>query len=145
MNRPNSLPPVTVPSTRTRQRLRSRDWPRMPRRDPHVRMMARLIELAGPGAPIIASSSRPWASATFIGAQHRVILRFEGEEAQPSATRFAESLPEAEFSISGHIVADACVDEWGIEATDEGESLAPSGQTSACPTLRVSILTVEDW
>ena len=134
MNRPNSLPPVTVPSTRTRQRLRSRDWPRMPRRDPHVRMMARL-----------ASSSRPWASATFIGAQHRVILRFEGEEAQPSATRFAESLPEAEFSISGHIVADACVDEWGIEATDEGESLAPSGQTSACPTLRVSILTVEDW
>ncbi len=135
----------SVPLTRERRRLRSRDWPRQPRRDPHVRVIARLSELAGPDMSVIASSSRPWASATFTGAQHRVITRFAGDHAQDCATRFAEALPEAEFTISGHIVADACIDEWRQEeaAVDGAEASPHSASGVFC--LRVTVLTVEDW
>lgn len=146
MSRPQPLSPVSVPSTRARQRLRSRDWPRAPKRDPHVRVIARLSEVAGPDMSVIASSSRPWASATFIGAQHRVILRFTGDDAAQCAAHFAERLPEAEFSISGHIVADACVDEWRYEADSRDcvADEAPQNQAGGV-TVRITVLTVEDW
>lgn len=134
-------PSLSVPSTRPRQRVRSRDWPRPPRRDPHTRVIAQIAELAGTDVSVIASSSRPWASATFVGAQHRVILRFEGEAAQHRATCFADALPEAEFSLSGHIVADACVNEWvAANPADQAAASQCSGIT-----LRITVLTVEDW
>ena len=109
-------------------------------------MIACLSELAGPDIAVVASSSRPWASATFIGAQHRVILRFAGDDAAERAARFAEALPDAEFTIAGHIVADACVDEWG-HAAECGEDTATSAPQSlpSAPVLRVTVLTVEDW
>lgn len=151
MTRPQAIPKLSVPSTRSRQRLRSRDWPRQPRRDPHVRVITQLSELAGSDISVIASSSRPWASATFIGAQHRVILRFAGEDAPEHAARFAECLPEAEFAIAGHIVADACVDEW-LRETDKREEAADQDCTDKGHqaqaeglTLRITVLTVEDW
>lgn len=151
MTYPHQKPSPTVPSTRSRQRLRSRDWPHPPRRDPHVRLLARLMELAGPDMSIVASSSRPWASATFIGAQHRAILRFAGAgaggDAAECAARFAEALPEAEFAISGHIVADACVDEWRQDTDAADQDCSDESQQCQTKglTLRVSILTVEDW
>lgn len=151
MTRPQTQPKLSVPSTRNRQRLRSRDWPRQPRRDPHVRVIAQLSELAGSDMSIIASSLRPWASATFIGAQHRIILRFAGKDAPERAARFAECLPEAEFAIAGHIVADACVDEW-LRETDKREETADQDCTEKDHqaqaeglTLRITVLTVEDW
>lgn len=144
------LPAVSVPSTRTRQRLRSRDWPRPPRGDPHVRLIAQLAQLAGPDMSVIASSSRPWASATFIGAQHRVIVQFKGENAPGNAAWFGERLPEAEFSIAGHIVADACVDEWrhGPDCDEAHHTMPPANPPASLAgdvTLRVTVLTVEDW
>lgn len=141
MTSPKPAPSLSVPSTHTRQRVRARDWPRPPRRDPHTRVIAQITELAGTNASVIASSSRPWASATFIGAQHRVILRFLGEAALERATCFASALPEAEFTISGQIVADACVDEWvRASATDQ-----PAASQDGGVTLRITVLTVEDW
>lgn len=141
-----SLPTVSVPYTGTRQRLRSRDWPRPPRRDPHIRIIAQLTQLSGPDMSVIASSSRPWASATFIGAQHRIVLRFSGTDAHSRATCFAEALPEAEFRISGHIVADACVDEWRSDEMTENESGSETpDQAGESVLLRISVLTVEDW
>ena len=146
MKQPLSLPTVSVPSTYPRQRTRARDWPRPPKRDPHVRVIAQLTQLAGADTSVIASSSRPWASATFVGAQHRVVLRFSGGDAPANAARFAELLPDAEFSIAGHIVADACVDEWHNDAEqcvtgDEPVADQPRGTLA----LRVTVLTVEDW
>ncbi len=146
MTRPQSLPSVSVPSTRTHQRIRARDWPRPPRRDSHVRVIAQLAQLAGPDMSVIASSSRPWASATFIGAQHRIVLRFSGEDAHARGARFAEMLPDAEFAISGHIVADACIDEWRSDADDSlGGNEPPARQPEGALVLRVAVLTVEDW
>lgn len=146
MSRPKCQPSISVPSTGARQRQRARDWPRPPRRDPHVRVIAHLVQIGEPDMSVIASSSRPWASATFLGAQHRIVLRFSGADAHSRATCFAEALPEAEFSISGHIVADACVDEWRMEGvTDEEIGGEAPDQTQETALLRISVLTVEDW
>jgi hypothetical protein len=53
-----------------------------------------------------ATSERPWASATFTGACHAIAI-----EAQPSPALDAwlDSLPEAEFAVPGHVVADVAV------------------------------------
>lgn len=138
---------VSVPGTTMRRRLRKRDWPHPPRRDPHTRVIAQLLELAGPDASVIATSSVPWASATFIGARHRIVMRIFGADHAARADIFAESLPDAEFSISGHIVADACVDERQLRLVQaDGDKVQLADSDSATETmLRLTILTIEDW
>lgn len=145
-----ALPHVTVPKTRRHTRLRERDWPRRPKCDPHTRVIAQLLELAGSDSSVIATSSRPWASATFLGARHKIILKLTGTDHSQRADRFTEALPEAQFSISGHIVAEACIDarqslddsyELVDEHADDTGTLVISGET----VLRLCILTIEDW
>jgi len=48
--------------------------------------------------------SHPWASATFVGSRHVAILVVEGD-----AAAWLAALPEAEFGLRGHIVADLVV------------------------------------
>lgn len=146
MKRAQIDPVTSVPGTRSRQRVRARDWPRPPRRDPHTRAIAQLLALAGPDSSVIATSSRPWASATFLGAKHTVELLIGGSDAIDRAETFARALPDAEFSISGHIVADACVDEWRM-TTGTGDGARDDGCNPATDVvaLRLSILTIEDW
>jgi hypothetical protein len=136
---------VSVPGTSARRRLRKRDWPHPPRRDPHTRVIAQLLELAGPDSSVIATSSVPWASATFVGARHRIVMRISGADHAARADILVENLPDAEFSISGHIVADACIDERQLHLVRaEGETASP--EESATETmLRLTILTIEDW
>ncbi|MEG3179373.1 hypothetical protein [Sphingomonas sp. LT1P40] len=58
-------------------------------------------------APVILSADWVrWASATFTGARHRLTL-----SAAPSPTldHWLAGLPEAEFSLWGHLVADLAV------------------------------------
>jgi len=124
---------VTVPATRQRRRLRSREWPRPPRQDPHTRVIAQVLDLAGADSSVIATSSRPWASATFVGARHSLALKLKGPDNAGRAAMLAARLPDAEFSIAGHIVADACADEHH-----------PAADGSAT-VMRLSILTIEDW
>ena len=86
------------------------------------------------------------ATSTFLGAQHRVILRFGGDHAHSAATDFAERIGEAEFHIAGHIVADACVDGMDHEAAqpDAGSAPPPAEQGDRL-LLRISVLTIEEW
>lgn len=102
-----------------------------PRRDPLNRLLAQLTALAGPESRVVQASSRPWSSATFVGAQHQVTVLL------PSAVatgRFVESLPEAEFRIPGHIVADAVLDERALD-------LEAGTDHWLC---RITALTIED-
>jgi len=73
------------------------------------------------------------------------MLRFTGPDHCHKAEAFASILPEAEFAISGHIVADACVDAW--QTAGPRKSLAGCGGDSRDgeTLLHLSILTVEDW
>jgi hypothetical protein len=111
-----------------------------PRRDPLGRLLAQLIQRAGRHAVIAHSSSRPWASATFVGAQHRIIMQFSGApedraDIAACADAFAHALTDAEFSIPGHIVADLAVDE----RIDDGQGDGPS------IGFVLTALTIEDW
>jgi len=146
-----ALPHVTVPKTRRHARLHEREWPRRPKRDPHTRLIAQLLELAGSDSSVIATSSRPWASATFVGIRHKIILKLSGQNHYKRADQLIEALPEAQFTISGHIVAEACTD--ARQSLDDSYEPA-SGQTdgtgdkpiiSGETVLRLSILTIEDW
>lgn len=106
-----------------------------PPRDPLARLQKRLLALAGDGARIVATQSRPWASATFIGAQHLLTLEIEENIDGQAAQAFVDTLPEAEFAIPGHIVADAVVDSWEIIQTSDRKT----------NILRMTFLTIEDW
>lgn len=72
-------------------------------------------------------ASRPWASATFSGTQHQVAI-----EVPPgvSSDRWIAGLPDAEWAVRGHLVADVVIDRVAISAHDRAVS--------------ISILTIED-
>lgn len=106
--------------------------PRAQRRDCHGRLVVALLALAGEGARIDDAGFRPWCSATFLGAQHRVALRIAGKDARTRADQLAHNLPEAELVIPGHIVADAAVD--AVTSQEDGTVL-----------VNLAILTIEDW
>ena len=106
--------------------------PRPARRDCHGRLIAALLERAGAGSEVIEDSLSAWASATFIGARHRLTLLITGNDAVERARDLARLLPDAEFAIAGHLVADLAVDAW--ESGADGSA-----------SLRLSILTIEAW
>jgi hypothetical protein len=50
-----------------------------------------------------------WASVTFSGARHRLSVALSGPGAVGAAADFLADLPEMEFEIAGHIVADVAL------------------------------------
>lgn len=103
--------------------------------NPHGRLMRTLSALAGEGSELIRSSSTRWASATFSGARHDAELKLTGNSAHARAQALAGSLPEAEFALAGHIVADLTVERLALEREGEDETAL----------LGIAALTVEDW
>lgn len=131
--------PLTVQTPRRRLRILRRptesirpSTPRAQRRDCHGRLATALLALAGERAGIDDAGFRPWCSATFLGAQHRMTLRIDGVRALEHAGQFASALPDAEIPIPGHIVADISVD--AIRPQEDGTVL-----------VDLAILTIEDW
>lgn len=80
-------------------------------RQPWMPLLSAVLQLAGPHAELLRHSERPWASATFSGARHRIALAFAGVEGIDAADAFIAALPEHEFAIAGQLVADATVAE----------------------------------
>lgn len=83
---------------------------------------------AGVDLSIVSAGWTRWASATFAGARHDLLL-----SAAPSPTldSWVADLPEAEFALRHHLVADLTV-ESRIRTGDRIE-------------LRLGVLTVEVW
>ena len=79
------------------------------RRGPREKLADALLLLAENKGRITHHSEKSWASITFAGSRHRVEILFEGAEAVETAECFIAFLPEHEFSIRGHLVADAAV------------------------------------
>lgn len=96
----------------------------VPRAPDSHRLLLRALLAAFPDTSLIASSTSPWASATFIGARHSIALRFDDPRAAAAA---AGLLGEMEFSLHRHLVAD-------IDAT----------VADSAGRLDVAALTVED-
>ncbi len=77
-------------------------------RRPWLRLLNAVLERAGRGAELLRHSERPWASVTFAGTRHTIVLRFSGD-AITDGESFIAALPEHEFAIAGQLVADAAI------------------------------------
>lgn len=119
-------------------RFERKAMPAQPR-PPHVRLtraerLARAVQaLAGPRAVLARHIETPWASVTFSGARHTLVLRFDGWEACDDAERLIAALPEHEFQIGGALVADAAV-------TRTDQQLLPEPRME----VEVDLLLLED-
>jgi len=58
---------------------------------------------------VVSHGEANWASITFAGTRHRIVLEFAGEAAVAAGECFIAFLPEHEFTLPGHLVADAAV------------------------------------
>ncbi|MEO5705800.1 MAG: hypothetical protein ABIT10_02885 [Alteraurantiacibacter sp.] len=81
------------------------------RRTPGERLLETLADLAQGKARLVSHAESNWASITFAGTRHRVVLEFTGEDALEAGECFIAFLPEHEFAIPGQLVADAAVVE----------------------------------
>ncbi|MDE2435291.1 MAG: hypothetical protein KGM49_03430 [Sphingomonadales bacterium] len=72
-------------------------------------LLSALLRLAGGSAELVRHSERPWASVTFTGQRHAVLLSFSGAEAVAAGERYAEAVPDHEFALPHKLVADAAV------------------------------------
>ena len=79
------------------------------RRTPWLQLLSALLELGQGRAELLRHSERAWASVTFSGTRHSVVLAFTGEEAVAAGETLIDGLPDHEFSIPRQLVADAAV------------------------------------
>ncbi|WP_062345522.1 hypothetical protein [Novosphingobium sp. CCH12-A3] len=83
--------------------------PLTPRPSPAERLLRGVREISGPHVEVVSHDETPWASITFSGSRHRLVLRFAGSEAVSDGESFIAVLPEHEFKLRGRLVADAAV------------------------------------
>ncbi|WP_285017737.1 hypothetical protein [Novosphingobium sp. fls2-241-R2A-195] len=93
----------------TREMRRAFVPAKAPTRGPWLRLLSEVLGLAGPDADLLSHAERDWASATFSGARHTIVLAFEGAEAVTEGEAFIAALPDHEFTIPRHLVADAAL------------------------------------
>lgn len=82
---------------------------RSARRTPWMPLLSALLELGGGKGELVRHSERNWASVTFSGTRHSVVIVFTGAEAVAAGEAFIDALPDHEFAIPRQLVADAAV------------------------------------
>lgn len=83
--------------------------PRAARRAPWLPLLSALLELGGGKGELLRHSERSWASVTFSGTRHSVVLSFTGAAAVAAGEVYIDALPDHEFAIPRQLVADAAV------------------------------------
>ena len=68
---------------------------------PAAQLLRALARRAGGGATLDHVGETPWSSATFVGAQHRVMVTGD--------TGWLDALDEADLTMRGHFVASVAV------------------------------------
>lgn len=81
------------------------------RRSTGDRVVEALLLLSNGKAQILTHEEKAWASITFSGTRHELMLDFDGTESVAAGETFIAALPDHEFSIPGQLVADATVSE----------------------------------
>ncbi|TPG46970.1 hypothetical protein [Sphingomonas glacialis] len=67
------------------------------------RALERSADAAGCAAVVCVLETTRWASATFVGARHRIALTLRDD---PPSMIWLAALGEAELAMRGHLVAD---------------------------------------
>lgn len=73
------------------------------------RLREAVLAICGGSGTLLTHEERAWASITFAGTRHELVLRFDGIEQVEAGERLIEQLPDHEFRIPGQLVADATV------------------------------------
>lgn len=94
---------------------------------PHRRLRVLLMRELPLGLSAGASTFRPWASASFVGARHIFPCKLAAGDGAAVCRALQDRLSATEWALPGHIVADVAVERGGDPQT-----------------LRIEILTVED-
>lgn len=102
-------------------------------RRPWLHLLSAVLQLAGGKAELLRHAEQAWASVTFSGSRHTIALSFAGDEAITMGEAFIAALPEHEFALPRHIVADA-----SVVAVDH--ALSPEMRM----TVEVELLLLED-
>ena len=74
-----------------------------------MQLLSALLDLAQGQAELLRHSERSWASVTFSGTRHSVVLAFTGADDVAIGEQVIDALPDHEFTIPGQLVADAAV------------------------------------
>jgi len=82
--------------------------PLRPRRTLADRVRAALMAITGGEGTVLSHHETAWASITFAGTRHEVVLEFCGD-AVAAGEELIERLPDHEFAIPRQLVADASV------------------------------------
>jgi len=82
-----------------------------PRRTVSDRVRESLLALAQGRANLLTHEETAWNSITFSGTRHTITLDFDGAQAAVAGEILIAELPEHEFAIPGHLVADATIRE----------------------------------
>lgn len=80
-----------------------------PRRTLSDRVRAALMEVTGGHGTVLSHLETTWASITFAGTRHEVVLEFWGPEAVAAGEELIERLPDHEFAMPRQLVADATI------------------------------------
>jgi hypothetical protein len=123
--------PVTLPFER-KSLPSAQKAPRV-RISPGERLLRAVTALAGPSAELMRHDEAPWASVTFAGTRHTMVLRYAGWEACDEAEALIAALPEHEFQIPKTLVADATVSRLD-------QVLLPEPET----TVELTLLLLDD-
>lgn len=91
------------------------------------RALAGKAAAAGCAVILAGSDTRRWASATFAGARHVLTV---AAQSSPALDDWLAGLPDAEFALRGHLVADLAV----TGVSRDGDAV----------TIALEILTVEE-
>lgn len=92
-----------------------------------LRALARHARNCGLDVTIPSSSTTRWASATFTGARHELVLALTADD---GAECWLADLPEAELALPGHLIADLKI----VRMRQDGTALSAT----------LEVLTVED-
>jgi len=60
---------------------------------------------------LIEHAQRSWASRTFAGSRHSIVMAFDGAEAVERGEEMIAALPQHPFEIPGQLVVEAKVPE----------------------------------
>ena len=80
-----------------------------PRRSLADRVRSGLLEITAGAGTVLGHEEKAWASITFSGTRHEVVLEFCGAEAVAAGEELIERLPDHEFTLPGQLVADATI------------------------------------
>lgn len=100
------------------------------RRPVHADLTRAVRRAIGSGSEVLSACERAWASASFVGARHQLVLALPPGMGRGDAVRVASALSDREWAVRGTIVADLSADV--LEDAD-----------GRC-RLNVEALTVED-